>query len=103
VGNDVDVTVANAEDRQRYEARVGDDVAGYAEYRWRDGLLVLTHTVVDDAFEGQGVGSTLVRHVLDDARRQDVKIVPRCAFVRSFLERHPEYDDLVAERPAQAG
>jgi len=81
----------------RYEARVDGDLAGFAVFK-RDGdHVVFTHTEVDDAFEGQGVGSQLARHALDDVRTQpSVRVVPRCPFIRSWIEKHPEYADLVA-------
>ena len=53
---------------------------------------------IDDAFEGQGLGSRLVRHVLDDARQHNLEVVPVCPFVRDYIARHPDdYVDLVPE------
>lgn len=71
-------------------------VAGFAAYRRHPDRIVFTHTVVDDAFEGRGVGSTLVRAALDAARDEGLRVVPQCPFVRSFIERHPEYADLTS-------
>jgi predicted GNAT family acetyltransferase len=50
--------------------------------------------VVDDAFEGHGVGSTLVREALDAVRGEGLRVVPQCPFVKEFIGRHPEYADL---------
>jgi predicted GNAT family acetyltransferase len=50
---------------------------------------------VDDAFEGQGVGSDLVPGALDDVRSRGGTVVPLCSFVRSWIERHEGYEDLV--------
>jgi uncharacterized protein len=63
----------------------------------RDGRLRLDHTEVDDALEGQGVGSQLVKFALDELRANDHKIVPDCPFVAGYLDRHPDYRDLVDE------
>ena len=93
-----DVTTQHNEAERRYEAYVGGALAGFAEYR-REGedRIVFTHTEVDDAFEGHGVGSVLVREALDDVRRDgDRSVVPLCPFVKEWIERHPEYEDLVA-------
>lgn len=79
----------------RYEIVVGDTVAGYAEYQRRTGTIAFTHTVVDSAYEGRGLGSRLVAHVLDAARADGVGVLPFCPFVRSWIERHPAYVDLV--------
>jgi predicted GNAT family acetyltransferase len=59
--------------------------------------LVFTHTEVDPDHEGEGVGSTLVRGALDDARRRGMPVVPRCPFVRAWIERHPDYADVRAD------
>jgi predicted GNAT family acetyltransferase len=91
-----DVTVSDNPDKRRYEASVDSGVvAGFAEYRLRDGVIVFTHTEVDMAFEGQGIGSTLVREALDDARDRGLKVRPLCPFFKSYIERHREYAELV--------
>lgn len=79
----------------RYEIRDGADVAGYAEYRRAEGSTTFTHTVVDPAYEGRGVGSELVRAALDAERKAGRHVTPRCPFVRSWIGRHPDYADLV--------
>jgi predicted GNAT family acetyltransferase len=53
------------------------------------------HTEVDLGHEGAGLGSILVRGALDAQRERDELVVPLCPFVRSYLERHPEYTDVV--------
>lgn len=90
-----DVEVHDAQGAERYEARVDGVLAGFAEYRRRDGRTVFTHTEVDDAFEGRGVGGALARAALDDVRRRGERAVPVCPFIADWIERHPDYDDLV--------
>jgi len=98
MGGDDQATVSDNAERHRFELTVAGDVAGFAEYRDRGNRRAFTHTVVDDAYEGQGLGSTLVRFVLDDARTRGLAVLPFCPFVRSFIEHHPdEYVDLVPE------
>jgi predicted GNAT family acetyltransferase len=91
-----DVQVTDNPDESRFEARVDGELAGFAAYEAADDLIIFTHTEVDDAFEGRGVGSALARGALDavraDGRR---KVLPRCPFVRSWIEKHPDYQDLV--------
>lgn len=92
-----EITVQENPGRSRYDASTDAGVvAGFAEYQDRDGVRVFTHTEVDDAFEGQGVGSSLARGALDDARGRDLKVRPECPFIRGWIEKHPEYDDLRA-------
>lgn len=89
------VDVTDVVDSTRYEAKVGGNLAGYAEYERREGRVIFPHTEVDEAFEGQGVGSALARTVLDDARERGEKVVPLCPFIAGYIRRHDEYADLV--------
>lgn len=92
-----EVTIEDNAERLRYEASTESGVvAGFAEYEDVLGVRVFTHTEVDDAFEGQGVGSALARAALDDVRERGMRIRPLCPFIRSYVERHPEYADLRA-------
>jgi predicted GNAT family acetyltransferase len=84
----------NAE-AQRFEIWVGDELAGYAKYQWFDADLAITHTEIYDRFEGQGLGSALARSVLDSLRESGTKVLPYCPFFRGYIDRHPEYLDLV--------
>lgn len=81
--------------RSRWEARVDGDLAGVAAYEREDGVVVFTHTVVTDVFEGQGIGSALARTALDAARAEGLAVVPRCSFIAGWIEHHPDYADLV--------
>ena len=57
----------------------------------------MPHTEVDPRFEGRGAGSALASSALDSVRGVGGRVVPTCSFVASYIERHPEYADLVAE------
>ena len=63
---------------------------------FQDGDFVFTHTEVDPSFEGQGIGGRLVRGALDDVRRRGGRVVARCEFVRAWLNRHADYQDLLS-------
>ena len=92
----VGAQVANNADAGRYEVSLDGEPAGFAEYRLRDGRVIFTHTEVDSAFEGHGLGSSLARGALDDVRNRGLQAVPLCPFIAAYIERHPEYQDLVA-------
>jgi uncharacterized protein len=87
--------VRDNRDRSRYELVVDGAVAGFVQYSMRGGRLILVHTEIDEARAGHGLASILVSGVLDDVRRRRLRIVPICPFVEGYIERHPEYDDLV--------
>jgi uncharacterized protein len=92
-----DISVTDNPDKQQYEATVEGTVAGFAQYEVKGGHIVFTHTEVDPAFEGKGVGSTLARVALDDVRaRGEHDVVALCPFIAAWIERHPAYRDLLA-------
>lgn len=89
-----DVRVTDNRQAERYEAKTGDGLA-FAAYRPAGHALMFTHTEVPEGVEGQGIGSSLVKYALDDVRARGLKVIPACQFVAAYIERHPEYQDLV--------
>jgi uncharacterized protein len=90
------VSVIDVPERNRYEARDANGArVGQVDYRRTDRQITFTHAEVDPSVEGQGVGSTLARHVLDRARADDASVVPACPFIEEWIDRHPDYRDLV--------
>lgn len=87
--------IRNEPDENRYVVEIDGEVKAIAAYERRDGRVLFTHTEVDDDLEGQGVGSRLAAHALDDVRATGDRIVPLCPFIAGYVERHPEYAELV--------
>ncbi len=85
--------ISDNRERGRFEAVVEGQVA-FVTYRREAGRLVLLHAEVPGALEGRGVGSAMVRAVLDEARREGVRVVPVCPFVGAVIRRDPAYADL---------
>ena len=92
---DADVSDNAAE--ERYELAVNGEIA-FAAYRLHGRTIMFTHTEVPAALQGQGVGGRLVGAMLDDARRRGLRVVPACSFVAGYIERHPDTQDLLADR-----
>ena len=92
---DADIIVRDNAQEHRYEILVDGDLAGFGAYRDDAGLRVFTHTKIDDDYEGQGVGSALAKGALDDTRRRGLAVVARCPFIAAYIQRHPEYSDLL--------
>lgn len=82
-------------DHDRFEIHVDGEKAGQAEYVRRGDRVIFTHTEIDDAYEGRGLGSQLARGALDAVRAAGDPIVPLCPFIAGYVAKHPEYDDLV--------
>jgi uncharacterized protein len=92
-----DLRIADNPAASRFEAHLGEIVAGFSEYRLRPGRVIFTHTIVEPEFEGRGIASRLVAHELDEVRSRGLQVTPLCPFVRAYIRRHPQYQDLVAE------
>jgi predicted GNAT family acetyltransferase len=92
-----DTSVTDVPSRQRFEARTPDgEVVGFAAYERHGNRVRFTHTEVDDAYEGRGVGSQLARVALNQMRVAGLAVEPRCPFIRGWIDNHPEYADLLA-------
>ena len=89
------MTVVDNPDRERFEILVDGEPAGFVQYLRRGGRLIFFHTEIDPAFEGRGLGSQLAQGALDAARQADEPVVPLCSFVHGWIDRHPDYADLV--------
>jgi predicted GNAT family acetyltransferase len=87
--------VVDHPEKSRFEIFVDDRLAGFTEYRRAEGEIAFTHTEVDPAFEGQGLGGRLVRAALDAAREEKLAVLPYCPFTKAWIEKHPDYLELV--------
>ncbi|WP_201464695.1 GNAT family N-acetyltransferase [Janibacter melonis] len=94
-----DVEVTDHPEQTRYEARVDGALAGFVDYQLTSELSVLTHTEVDPAYEGRGVGSALARAALDDVRARGLKALVICPFITGWIGHHREYADLLYGAP----
>ena len=83
--------IKNNQKDGRWEVTDGGRVIAFAEYKSRPDKVTFIHTEVDPDYEGQGIGSRLARTALDDAVARGVRIAIYCPFIRSYVDRHPEY------------
>lgn len=90
-----DVSVTDHPEKSRFEAYLDGQRMGKASYRLSNTSITFTHTEVDDAAEGKGVGSAIAQTALDSARERGLGVVPECKFIAHYISRHPEYLDLV--------
>lgn len=89
--------IRHNEEQSQFETTI-DGHTGYAAYDLEDpDRIVFTHTIVPPELEGRGVASAIVKRALEHAREKNLKVVPQCSYVAAFIERHPEYQDLVAK------
>ena len=95
-GSSAEAEVVDAPEASRYELRLGGRIVGLAAYRRRNGRIAFTHTEVDESCEGRGLGSRLAAAALADASVKGLVVVPLCPFIAHYIERHPEYEKLLA-------
>ena len=87
-------TVSNNPAQQRYELTVDGHVAA-SYYEIADGVITFAHTEVPTELAGKGIGSKLVKGALDQVRAAGLKVIAQCPFVKAYIEKHPEYADLL--------
>ncbi len=80
----------------RYEIYVDDQLAGFTSYRDTPEARDFVHTEIGDAYEGQGLGGQLARGALDDVRAGGGKVIATCPFIKGWIEKHEDYQDLLA-------
>jgi predicted GNAT family acetyltransferase len=85
-------------DSDKFTIAVDGKTVGRTEYADDRGSRVFPHTEVDDAFEGRGLASIVIGEALAQTRAEGLRIVPQCPTVAAYIEKHPEYADIV-DRP----
>ena len=91
-----DLEVIHNTEARRFEIHYDDEMARL-EYHLRGPSIVYTHTVVPVVLEGHGIAGRLAKEALDYARDSGLSVVPLCPYVADYIDKHPEYRDLVAK------
>jgi predicted GNAT family acetyltransferase len=88
--------VVNNPAESRYEIHVDGKLAGFTVYRLTPGVIEFVHTEIDDAYEGHGLGGQLARGALDAVRATGDKVIATCPFIKGWIAKHEDYQDLLA-------
>lgn len=80
--------------QQRYELAVDGHIAA-TYYTLADGVIIFVHTEVPPELGGKGIGSKLIEGALDQVRAAGLKVIAQCPFVKAFIDKHPDYQDLL--------
>ena len=100
--DDIGFDVVLDEDLRAYLAVRDGEELGAITYEVAGDRVILRATNVRPEYQGRAVGTELGRAVLDQLRRENKTVLVTCPFMRRFIERHPEYDDLVGPAPREA-
>jgi uncharacterized protein len=96
-----DRKVVHNEEKLRYEVYSDDKLAGFTQYYRSGDRVVFTHTEIDSAFGGQGLGKVLAAEALDEVVANGKVIVPQCEFIAAYLKKNADrYEGHVQARPA---
>ncbi len=82
--------VVHEVDNNRFAIHVEDETA-VLEYKPFKDKVAFNHTGVPPSLEGRGLGSRLVKAGLEWAKGEELRVIPVCPFVISYIDRHPEY------------
>lgn len=86
--------VHDNKDHNRFELAVAGYTA-HADYVIDSNVITFTHTIVPPELEGQGIASRLIKAALEDARGRGLKVVPQCPFVAAYIDKHPEWREIL--------
>jgi uncharacterized protein len=86
--------IVNNRAKHRYELTVDGHIAA-SYYELAGGVITFIHTEVPPELGGRGIGSRLIKGALDQVRADGLKVIPRCPFVKAYIDKHPDYADLL--------
>ena len=93
---DIEIIKEDGETRGRYVVTIDDHEAELTYSKLGDsGNVIADHTGVPEELGGRGVGSALVRYLVEDARASGFKIMPLCPFVKAWYQKNPEWSDVM--------
>lgn len=91
----MEYNIVHNEVESRFETQV-EGLTALVDYRKRDSLFLVTHTEVPPQLEGRGIAAALTKALLDYIRENGFKVRPVCPYTKAYIQRHPEYNDIVA-------
>lgn len=91
----MEYNIRHNEPESRFETEVEGKLA-LVDYRRRDNIFIVTHTEVPKELEGRGIAAALTKTLLDYIRDNGLRVRPVCSYTKLYIQRHPEYNDIVA-------
>lgn len=91
---DISFKINYVEKENRSVAIVDNNIIGECDYEVDNNKWVITHTIVSEEYGGRGIAKKLVLAIVDEARKNNIKIIPLCSYAKKVLEKE-EYKDIV--------
>ncbi|WP_242917151.1 GNAT family N-acetyltransferase [Pontibacter liquoris] len=92
----MEIEVKDNPEKSRFEATV-EGLTAVIEYKLGPGVMTVLHTEVPKELEGRGIASAMTKHALEQIAARQLKVIPLCPYMRSYLKKHPEYQHLVKD------
>lgn len=89
------ITIVNNEQNLHFETKLEDGEYAFIEYRLHNNAVFLMHTEVPEKFNGKGIAGALAKYALEYVREKKLQLVVYCPYVKAYMKRHPEYNDLL--------
>ena len=90
----MDIEVKDNPARHRFEASVEGKTA-FIDYKLEPGVMKVLHTEVPEELEGRGIAGAMTRFALKHIADRNLKLVALCPYMRAYLKKHPEHQQLL--------
>lgn len=57
----------------------------------------IDHTVVSSELRNQGIAKQLTLHLIEEATKNNIKLIPLCSYSQSFFKRYSQYQSLLTK------
>ncbi|MBB6612632.1 N-acetyltransferase [Pontibacter sp. Tf4] len=92
----MEIEVKDNPAQHRFETTIEGHTA-IIDYKLRPGVITVLHTEVPKELEGRGIAGAMTKFALEQIRERGLQLIPLCPYMRAYLKKHPEYQDLVKE------
>ena len=93
----LDYKVIDNTDKKRFEIHIDGKIAleDYEFFTTSEGEkgIEYKHTEVPEELGGRSIAGYLVKYILDNAAAKNLRVKPTCPYVKSYIDKHPEYQD----------
>ena len=86
--------VKHNKEKHRFELEQ-NGLLSVVEYKMKGDVMAFLHTEVPEELEGKGIAARMAKFALEYAREKEIQIIPYCAYIKAYIERHPEYKVLI--------
>ena len=86
----MNIVVSRNHALSRFDIHLDGELAGFADYKLKEGFIVFPHTEIDPKFGGKGLGTTLIEYALNEVAKENLSVEPVCPFVSKYIGKNPE-------------